>query len=178
MLNLNLLPPQEKRSVAYEVRARAVAAVGAGLIAVFLIGLALLLPTVFLLGFQKSEVVRAANIELQSQEQSGVANHVLEIEDANRLAAAFVREEKSREGVFPLFAAIIRSVPPSVRLESLYLHAEAREVTIEGFSPSRELLLTLLQSLEREPHFTKVSSPVANLVKPSDIRFSITATVK
>lgn len=178
MLNLNLLPPEEKRNLAYAIRTRAVIALCGGLVSVFVIFMVLLLPTFFLLVLQKSDVLRAVMIERESQERAGIAAQAAELIGINQLAERVVRHEKDQLKIFPLFEAVAREVPPTVHLKTLKLRSGPRELAVEGFAPTREDLLQFLRALERHPAVEKVSSPLSNLIKETDITFSVVAKLK
>ncbi len=178
MFELNLLPPREKANLEYEMKTRAVVAVATWLGAVLLIFTALLLPTIFLLSFQKAEVLRAVKLELASQEQAGVTSQVKRLGEINRLAGVIVRHERESAQFFALFEALFRDVPSTVRLQSVKLQSASKEVAIEGFAPTRASLLEFIATLQADPRLLRASSPVANLIKETDIKFSIIATVK
>lgn len=178
MLNLNLLPPAEKLIVAYELRTRAVAAVSASIVSVLVIALTLLLPTFFFLSFQKGDVVRLLELDTEIQIRTGIADQIEAVRQANRAAQAVVQHEMKRPELSLLFVSVLRAVPAGVTLDAIEYRRESPELTIEGFAPSRERLLSFLERLEANPRFERVSSPVANLVRGEDISFSITATLK
>lgn len=173
MLNLNLLPPQEKEKLVYIWRARSLVVIASGFIMVFVISLVLLLPTFFTLFFQKNEALRAVALEKEAQERTGLKERVEAVEQAGRLGG-MVLEHESRRGLsFGLIESLLKNIPSNVRLESIKLQNQTREVTIVGFAPARQDLLELLKNLEENPRIAKVSSPVANLIREVDIHFSI-----
>ncbi len=178
MLNLNLLPPAEKLAVAYELRTRAVLAVGAAVAAVFVVALVLLLPTFFFLSFQKADVLRLLELDMEVRARAGITAQILRIQQANRMAQTVVQHEANRPKFSPLFASVLRAVPSGVRVDALEYRAKARGLDIVGFAPSREHLLSFLRNLEANPRLGRVSSPVANLVRGTDISFSIAAELK
>lgn len=178
MLNLNLLPPQEKAKLAYAMRTRAVMAVAGAVGGVFLIGLALFLPTAFLLGFQRSEILRAVDLERESQIQAGIGKELERLMAVMRLAEVVSRSEERRPDLFSLIEGVLRTAPPAIQLQTLRFNSESRELTVDGFSPRRTVLLEFLRGLEGHPRIAKVSSPVVNIIKEADIRFSLTAVIK
>jgi len=52
------------------------------------------------------------------------------------------------------------------------------QISLSGFSESREILLSLKENLEKEAEFTGVYFPPENWVKPSDINFTVTFKLK
>ncbi len=178
MLNLNLLPPPEKVNVAYEMRSRAVVAVATGFIAIIAVALILVLPTIFFTVFQKSEAVRAVALETENQMHSNLATEAEVLQSARHLADTVLGADRKRFSPSLLFESIIRDTPPTLRLEALRVHPEGKELTIRGFAPTRSSLLTFLANLQKDSLIAKASSPVANLIKETDITFSISATVR
>ena len=178
MLNLNLLPPAEKEHLAYAIRTRAVIAVGGATTAVLLVFLVLLLPTFFAIVLQRSEIVRALDLERRSQEQTGITARVERIRAADRLADQVVRYEAERLAVAPLFQAVIRAVPSAVRIRAVSFRADRRDLTLEGHAAARSDLLEFTRILGDDPHIAKVFSPVSNLIRETDINFVLSATLR
>lgn len=177
MLNLNLLSPEEKVGLAYLMRRRAILALGAGLAGALAVFAALLLPTIFSLAFQLAEAERAGRIERERQDRSGFPDRSDRIREVNRWAEAVSRAASGRPEITPAIRSILDTVPPAVRLSAFTLKAETGVLSVEGFSPTRQDFLSLLDALRANPRIAKVSSPVQNLIRETDIRFSINATL-
>lgn len=178
MLTLNLLPPEEKLNLIRVFRRRAVVGVGGGLAAVFIIFLILLLPTIFMLEAEKSELLRAVRIERERQEKTGSDRQAADIMKVNLLAEKILGYNEGRRQIFPLFESIIGETPPAVGIEHILLNNASGEIAISGLSDAREDLLKFLDAIGKNPGIEKVSSPVTNLVKEKNIRFSLTAKLK
>jgi len=178
MLTQTLPPPQAKADIVYVLRNRVLAAVGTALILAGAFGFILLLPTIFFITFQRSEVVRAADLERQTQEESGIAKAAAHMLRANHLAEVFLAGGQKQSGVSAYIENIVRAIPPSVQLSEIRFQAKERSFTISGFAPTRTVFLELMYALEADPNLTGVSSPVANLVRETDVTFSITAALK
>jgi len=176
MLNLNLLPPQERQNLAYVFRTRAVAAVGGGVAALLIVFLVLLFPTIVRLVLDEREARRSLEIERQSQVRTGVVKDAEAVRQANRLAETAARHIAG--GSAPLFEELFRIIPDPVRLDVIRLAAQDRALALEGFSPTRRDLLELVRALEAHPRVASVTSPVANLIRETDIRFFISAKLK
>lgn len=178
MLELNLLPPKEKSNLAYEMRTRAVLAVSGGLVAAALTFIALLLPTVFLLFFQKAEMLRVLNIERENSLRAGVPKHANNLSQANHLARLVIQYGGPDFKVFPVIESILKSIPASIRLSSFTFDKEKKELVVNGYAPTRESMIEFKRALEANPIAVKVDSPPGNLIKEADIDFSIKLTVK
>lgn len=178
MLNLNLLPPKEKENLAYAMKRRAVIAVGAALAAAALTSIALLLPTFFLLVFQKSEVVRAVDLASQSNARAGVDGVMKEIKEINQLAAKVLGHKSGRIVISDLFESVFKDLPPSVRIRSLRFDAASKDLVIDGFSPTRQAILDFVNNLKANSFAAKVFSPTSNIIREADIDFTVTLSVK
>lgn len=178
MLELNLLPPKEKNNLAYEMRTRAVLAVSGGLAAVALIFIALLLPTVFLLFFQKAEMLHVLDIERENSLRASVPEHITSLNKTNRLARLVIQREGSDFKVFPVIESFLKSIPSSIRLSSFSFDKEKKELVVNGYAPTRESMIEFKRALESNSLAAKVDSPPSNLIKETDIDFSIKVTVK
>ena len=177
MLNLNLLPPDVRSRLSYEIRGRAIMAIGGGLVVVLVVFITLLLPTMFYIYFQKADVLRAVAIETAARGGS-LSNEVGDIREVNRRAAVVVRNEKDRARLAPFLEDIFRVVPKGILLSSIRVDAAAGGCTLLGSADTRASFLAFLDRLKENPRLANVSSPVAGLVKETDISFSITAQLQ
>jgi len=177
MLNLNLLPPEEKTSLAWELRGRAVFAVGTvvGIVAVtFAI---LLLPAVFGLHFSRIELERELG---WARVAPGLVSpdELAAVRSANGLAAAAIEMAQGRKDPAALIAAVLWAVPAGIRIDALGYKSDGQTAELTGFAPSRSSFLSLLRSLRDHPAVAGVSSPVSNVIAESDIAFSVTLTFR
>jgi hypothetical protein len=176
MLNLNLLPPQEKFALRYMVRRRVVLALGMSVIAVLLLFEILLLPTVLLLVFQEVEAVRAVDGEVETQKRLGLIEEEQRLRSIVRIAESTEEALRQQERLSPVFIAAMRAVPQGVVLSGLRYRVESRELLVEGFAPTRAALLAYTVALQQETVFSGAQAPVSNLVRETNISFSVVAT--
>lgn len=160
------------------MRSRAAFALAAGLIGVVAIAFVLLLPTIFLAAFQKSEAVRAVALENENQKHINLAADAEALESAGRLAGAVLGADANKFSPYLLFESIIRDAPPALRFDALQIRSDEKKIVIRGFAPTRSSLLVFIANLEKNPLIAGASSPVANLVKETDITFSISAAMR
>lgn len=178
MLNLNLLPPQEKLHLAYRLRTRAVAAVLIGLTVSFTVFLFLLLPSYLAVRLQESEVLRSLSLERERQVEAGNIRAVEDARAAHRLAAVVLNHEEKRLNLTPLLTALLKDAPNSLRLDLLRFRPDRNELALEGFAPVRADLMGFLRLLEQNPRVARVSSPVSNLIRERDIKFALVVELK
>ena len=178
MLNLNLLPPQERLNLAYRLRARAAIAVAIGLAVSFAVFLLLLLPSYLAVRLQESEVLRALALERERQVEAGNIRAAEDARAIDRLASSALRHEAKRPGLASILAALLKDAPDPIRLDLVRFRPDRNELALEGFAPARLDLLEFLQLLERHPRVARVSSPVSNLIREQDIRFTLGVELK
>ena len=177
MLSLNLLSPGGKEAIGYTLRGRAAAALGGGLAAIVFIFAVLLLPSVFFLVFQADELAKTVGREAEAQRHE-VFVEVAKLAQASRLGGAVIRHERERLGVYPLFVSVFGDVPSGVSLSRIRLESSDRKLAIEGFAQTRSSLLEFLEHLGSNPKIASVSSPVGNLIRETNIQFSVAIGVK
>lgn len=178
MLNLNLLPPDEKINLAYEFRTRAVLRVGWLLIACFFITGVLFLPTMFFLSFQKSEVARTLELERLREERSGIREEMVRVKAANQEADVVRQNLTTRRTSSGLMRELLAAIPAGVSLSDVTYMPLTNTVLIGGFSPTRVTFLTFLDGLQKNARVAHVISPVSNVIRDTDITFSVTISLR
>jgi Tfp pilus assembly protein PilN len=178
MLNLNLLPPDEKTNLAYEFRTRAVLRVGLLLLACLSIAGTLFLPTMFLLSFQKTEVARTLELEHLREERSGIRDEVARVKEVNQEADVVTQNLTTRRTSSDLLTGLLGAIPAGISLSDVTYMSSSNAVLIAGFAPTRALFLVFLDSLRKDARVTEVASPVSNVIRDTDITFSITITLR
>lgn len=160
MLKLNLLPPKEKYKQKLERINHLVIFISAGLLAILLIFILLLTGIWFYLSR-----IEVSGLSEPADEISKKVNDLNEklininqiIEE--RIVWSQVLEELSQK------------VPSGVNLVSLNLNRENRKIDLRGQAQLREQLLAFQDNLEKSPQFVDIYSPLANLIKPTNLDF-------
>lgn len=178
MFAINLLPPSEKQNLAYEFRRRAALAMGAAIALVELIALVFLMPTTFAILFQKSEAADILRTETDNAKTSGLEERTAEFRTLNQAALRLIRSDGTRRGAHPLLERVIKNAPPGIALSEIRLDLGARTLAVSGFAPTRELFLAFSSALGSDPSVSGVSSPVSNVIRSTNIAFSLSATLK
>ena len=166
---VNLLPPQQKEELFQEQRYR-----------LFFISGILILAFLIALSLALSSVEISISGEAQSQKifiPSQLQGFEKEISGANQ----DLRNLDSFYGEQPHFTELIEKIsgilPQNIYLSSLSLNSttESRSflASLQGFSPTREILFQLKKNLELESSIKDISFPTANWVKPENIEFSV-----
>ncbi len=95
-----------------------------------------------------------------------------QITDYNQLAVAAPRWSRVLE-------RLAQVAPPGLQVTSFTVDSNKRVATITGFSPTRDLVISLYNNLVQDTeYFEAVNYPLENVAKPANINFSYTFTVK
>lgn len=174
---INLLPPQEKQRLAQAETERMLVIWGF-IIAVFLISfiLTLLVVNVQIKGRADAQEILLQGLR-QELEDPSVAQLKKELISANQLVARVEPVLAKHNKVSPIFDLIAGYLPSGVYITRLSYNDSPRSITLEGFSPTRQMLLTLKSNLESEKLFSKVDFPPSNWIKSENIDFIVNLTL-
>jgi hypothetical protein len=174
MLNLNLLPAEDKNNVRFEELRRLVIFVTAFSLAIMAVFTIFLLPAYFILTFQKNEVLR----ELDIAEKSERLTDVKTIEKEVQLLNGLFRRISAGDGSSPAFSRalerVLEDAGPRISFSDVS-YAKASSFSVSGFAPTRDDLIGFENKLKGNPYLKNISSPLSNIIKESNINFSIVA---
>lgn len=77
-----------------------------------------------------------------------------------------------------VFDRIFNALPAGIYLKNLSFNSVSSQISIAGFSPTREILLKLKENLEKETSFSEVYFSPTNWIEPVDIDFSLNFKIK
>lgn len=173
MLNLNLLPPNEKRDFRYELHRRVVSFFGFWLFIYGVIFGVLALPAYFFAVFQLVEVERSRDAEIAALKASGGGVIEEKINAFNQRLRFLVKREEERQSVVPLIAGVFSEIPKGVDVSLFKLDIRRGEAILLGKAKTRDALLRFITALRADSMVGSVSSPVSNIIKEEDIDFSL-----
>ena len=172
---LNLLPPKDQAHVGYERMGRFFFLFHGIIATLVLIGIILLLPSYFFIYFQHAAVQKQIMAEeeyLKLKNNEGVEHA---IQETNKKIRAVAGAGFSKHpSVTPLVFSIVEQAGDSISLGLFSYHAEEKKIEIRGVAATRDELLTFVNRLKNNPGFTSVDSPVTNILKDRENKFTIT----
>lgn len=177
MIELNLLPPDEKQTLRLEQTRRWIMFYGGSLLLV-LAGFIALLGFIwfFILIQLKSYSQSLQSIENSFQGQS--LDHQKDlIADFNLYLEKLNWVQKTQKNYSPVLAEIARIIPPGVRLNSLSID-ETGLASLSGFAAQRTQVLALQDALEKSKLFSNLEKPLTNLTKQTNIDFHFSFSVQ
>lgn len=176
---INLLPPAEKIRIKKEENYRLIFIWGV-FVLFFLISLSLVLFAVktYIAGQVMCQSI-LVHLEEQKSQTMEAQNLEAEISLINHNLSKLVSFYKYQPETTELLEEITSVLPEEMYLSSLSLKPSQNgenkfQVSLTGYSPTREILLDFKNRLEEEEIFQGIYFPPSNWVKPLEINFSAT----
>ncbi|MCH7882910.1 hypothetical protein IIA95_00650 [Patescibacteria group bacterium] len=173
---INLLPPEHQSSIRAGRIKRFVITFGTLFAFTIFANILLLAPLWLSLALQRNELTR----ELDSIRKSSIFAQVTDIEAAiktlNTEIRLFRTKEKERFDITPEFRAVIDSRPAGITIDSFIFERAQKtrpaRISISGNALRRSTLIRFRETLEKNPLFSRIQSPISNLLKEVDIQYS------
>jgi len=177
MIELNLLPPQEKKELKLERLYRWLIFYGSAtifIVLLFIVFLALIWS--FILIQLKSYTVNLENTKTSFQGQS-IENQQKLISDFNLQLDRINQIQNTHKYYSPTLVHLATLIPSGIRIDALVIDEQGR-CTLTGYAQKRSQLLLLKEALEKSSSFEKIDTPISNLTKQIDINFSFKFDIK
>ena len=180
---INLLPPENKEEFLQERNWKIIMILGINLLLILIcFSLILHAINIFILGELNSQV-----IIYQQKEKEFEASKIYEIErglkifNESLLKLDYFYQDRFNGEKF--LEEISEVIPSEVYLTYLSLNfkdGQKKEIdcVLSGFSPSREILLSFKENLEKRENFEEVYFPPASWVKQTDINFVVNFKIR
>ena len=190
---LNIFPTEEKKKVLAEYRLRLGVVAVFALAALVLSSLALLVPSYLIaVSKYKGTSVELSSLELK-QGRAGQEKEVgTQIREENKKIDIFLKGLKPDLQVRPTAEGGLgdtggRLIPPQTILNIINIKSDAIKIqgftydasagserlVVTGVASDRDGLAHFVETLKKDPIFTKVELPISSYVKSSNIDFSI-----
>jgi Tfp pilus assembly protein PilN len=168
---INLLPPQYKAELKEEENWKLTLILSI-LFLTFLVCSALIL---FSIKISISGQLEAQKILLLQEEEKFEESQIQSLEEkitiSNQTLLKLNSFYRSQNNLTEILEKISETLPSSVYLTTLDLNLA--QISLSGYSPTREILLEFKKNLEKEKLFEEIYFPPSNWVKPSNIDFSV-----
>ena len=175
---INLLPREYQDELKYERFSRFLTAFGSSVFLIILINMALLSPLWIFFALEKTELMRQLESTKNSPTFLRVEDVELEIENLNANIVSFNNQKNKLRAAAPAISSILSRRPSGVVIAGInFLSADKNKgqasISISGTAKNRDLLLSFAGSNESNAFFKKVHSPITNLLKESDLDYSL-----
>lgn len=177
MLSTNLLPEQEKKEIRLEQSRRIVIFISGFLAATLFIASLLLIPSYLPLVIERKGLEDSLQIEENASLEFGVQKKVA---SAGRVVSVVssVREHASKTSrVSAILAEFVQSSDSGIVISFLNIK-KGGEFTLIGRASTRNNLLNFEKRLRESKKFEDFSSPLSNIIRETDINFSLQGKIK
>lgn len=174
---LNILPHEENKKILTEYRLRLAVVAVFAVAALTLASLILLVPS-YMLAVSKYNFV-AGELARLEQKQGGAGQEkeiTAQIREINKKINLFMGDEKTaRQTPSEVILGIIADKDPAVKIQSvLYdIKPDLERLVLSGRADDRDSLARFLETLKKDPSFSKVELPIGSYVKSTNIDFSL-----
>jgi len=179
---MNLLPPQIKSEIEKERYRRFVVVSGMFAASALVVAVILLLPSFFMFSFQQKYLNTRLVSVRQSNEQAKAGEIGKVIEDLNEKSQLVRAGRTASRPISSYLIKIVELKPADVSL-TIFNFGKSNaqktdEFSLQGTAQERDALLTFVKKLEDSRDFSKVVSPVSNLLAERNFNFSLILELK
>lgn len=175
---MNLLSAGKKEEIRRENKRRFIIIVGVFSTSLVVIAIVLLLPSFFLLIFQQDYLSE----KLSMIKKDPVLKKAEDIEEAiqnfNKQVETLQVSKEDMVEISSFISDINRVKPSDLNIETFIFEKVSKEdetpqISLRGYAQERDGLLVFIEKLENSDKFSKVISPVSNLLTERDFNFSL-----
>ena len=166
---INLLPHKEKKEILLEETKRIIISLGFfTFLSFFSLVLILLSAKIYLSGEITAQKIflKFEKESLAAKEMSNIQRQVQIFNEKLSLLDTFVDQKTN---IAPVLDKVIPTIPPGIYLTNFAYSKKTSQISISGFSPTRDILFQFKKNLEQE--FQNVIFPADSWVKAADINF-------
>lgn len=177
MLTTNLLPIDDKKLVRLEEARRLILFFAGGLVVVFVVGSILLSPSFLPLFLERKELERSLRLEEEAGRALRVAGTMARLRDL-RSAISSVKLFLGRSGgASKILEEFWQQSRDGISLSNVTLK-KSGEAILTGTAQKRSDLLRFEKNLRDSGKFQDLSSPFSNIVRESNINFTLQGKLK
>ena len=164
---INLIPPQIQYhydlATTHHLK-RQLLTISAG----FLIFLNLM--AALFLGLTLKKTLSAPDSDLNTTKTSGI-NLLNQITTINQQSAGVLSVVQQKQNFTQILTHLLNLLPLELQINHIRLDSDTQLITVNGFAPEQQQILSLKQKLETSPEFRDVQVPLSILEKDQNIDF-------
>lgn len=177
-MSLNLLPPQEIKTVKYLFLKRYASAIVILIILAELFLALILASAQFFLSKQYEKEKQNVEIQSKSAELEEIKKSEQKINNFNNYLTRLENIQKNYVNWTQIVNIINKNQLPEIKLDSITISDESKKITLKGAAQTREAFLQFKDRLEKTEYFSDFNSPLNNVINPTNIIFSLDFTIK
>lgn len=175
MLNLNLLPPKDKENIRFEERRRLVVFTFLVTVVIFVFLNIFLLPAYFITALHRKSFLQALEAAERSDRVANTKKTESTVIELNRVLEKIKKGGKKTVTLSDFIEQMINDTGGKIFFSQIS-YKSRKEISIGGFSPTRNDLLAFEKKISGHEFLKNAASPITNIVKESNINFTIKAT--
>ncbi len=178
MKRLNLLPRLKQQELAYERIYHSLFVAGSIAVAIVLFGVLSQIAAHFYLSRHLATI--ESEIEVLKRTANKEENAVVkkQIILTNSILDDFSNLAKTSPQWSRVLEAFIQHVPADVRVTNFTADIEKKQITIIGFSPTRDAVIDVYNNINADKeHFKDINYPLENVAQPTNVQFTFTFTI-
>lgn len=173
MIQLNLIPQQDKKYYKMEITRRFVIFFGIGTFILAVIFIGLLLSGYFFLSLQLNPEIQRLETEKATEKFRKVEDFDNQIKETNKKIGLILNIKNQATPISPIIEKILQvSSGDDSYLENITIDRQTGNISIKGFSLTRNQVVKIEDSIKKEDLFKDVIAPYSNLLKQRNINFS------
>ena len=98
------------------------------------------------------------------------------IDDLNGSLSALKKIQDGKSNLYEVLDKVNAELFKEVKIYSLQIDRNSKLITVSGFSPLRENLVKIRETIDNNPNYKEVEFPLANLANPININFRFSFT--
>lgn len=142
-----------------------------------ILSLVMLMPTVLTLKSRQETVAHSVGVAEARPVSKEAIDIGKQITSTNSLLK-LINVTSTTTPYSKIVDAVLADKTAAITLTHFDWKSSGASVNLAGIAPSRSALLEFVRSLESDPLFPKVDSPISNLIENSNINFTLNLTVK
>lgn len=175
---INLLPPETRDSLKRLYLKRLIIFMLLILFLLIAVSAVLLLPSYFIFSVRNKEAKLALESAESASALEGLEEALATVKEVNKKIALLDAEPAGpAPSVTKVLSRLVADASGLVKLDNFSQSADGK-ITLRGTAPTRNSLLAFIRRLEQDEIFSRVDSPISNLVAERNIRFLINLELK
>jgi len=169
----SVLPKSFKKKIQSEYRLRLITVISILISMSFLAGVVLLIPA-YILADAELQTLEGRTLEVKRAGEEIVSKESQDEAVWTRELLLFVASQSGTREIEPLIRTIINEIPTGIRVMRMeYLKGESEVIKLSGVAADRRSLTEFSSQLSSLSEVEEVDLPLSNLVKSTDIPFSL-----
>lgn len=170
---INLLPPIQKEELKQEETFKLVLILGTVILA-FLISLTLILFSIKISLLADLEIQKIYFEQRKKELESPIIQELEEkIKNYNLTLSKLKTFYQEQLNLTSILEKIFQTLPQGTYLTNFNFNPQISQISLTGFTPSRETLLQFKENLEKTEYFKEIDFPTKNWLQATDIDFSV-----